>query len=543
MQTRTPHIPRRCTRLRFRLTPFFVSLLVWMTVIVTAAAFPLYSRGERESRAEEPSSGLPDRVLTLKLNGSVREITHTELFRGAGTAATPDGNPVTAAVLAEQLPLMFDLWEFSVTDESGAQFDLLEPASVDRLFETHLYYDKQQLVLVHNGKTVRGAAEITVAGDPLPLQPLEVWVSWEGTRELAAIISRFSERFGISISTHDIPGTASKLTVHNRGGMQIPDVVMVQSDHLPQLLSEQALQPILWELPPAFQQKGAEAFTTDNLYAVPFSADVQVICYNPELLPAPYGSSDGSVSGTLAELEEALASVPAPAVPAAWNIYSAYWLIPFQLGFGKETLLEPDLSIRVNDRATVDAVSYLMHLLGNGLVSSQERDSMTSQFIRGEVGMILTGSYALGGLLELNIPLSVAVYPFNEETGQYVSPLIDYKGFAVPKKSRNPIAARRLIQYLSSPAVQAEFSFSHYKNPVRDDVWQLSALPPEFSEVLRASMEIGAVIPPQPAYGISKDTMWKMIHLILSGEMPVQEGLDTAQQIIDNQLQRLELPL
>ncbi len=446
---------------------------------------------------------------------------------------------VRAVSLADLLPLVLDLWEFSVTDEAGKTHDLLHSWSEDFLFETYIYADGEALNLVHRDITVTRITAVTLKGDLLPDKPLEVWLSWEGTNHLKQILSRFAETYQISVTANVIPGTDTKLTAHNRGGMRIPDVVMVQSDYLPQLISEQALQPVLWETSAALQKLGLDSFTSSQLYAVPFSSDVQIVCWNPDILPHPYGSVDNDLTGTLEMLEKNLSAVSDTFTPAAWNIYSAYWLIPFQLGFGKETLLEEDGSLLVNDEATVEAMNYLLHLIDSGLISALERDGMISQFIQGRTGMILTGSYALPGFIDLGIPLDIVPYPVNQETGSYVSPLIDYKGFAIPKKSRSPIGARRLIQYLTSPQIQAEFSFANYKNPARDDIWELSSLPDRISMVLQESIARGTIIPPEPAYKISKDTMWKMIRLILSQQISVQEGLNSAQEIINNQITRI----
>ncbi len=38
-------------------------------------------------------------------------------------------------------------------------------------------------------------------------------------------------------------------------------------------------------------------------------------------------------------------SHPSAHAPLAWNLYSAYWLLPFQMGFGKDRLIEADGSV------------------------------------------------------------------------------------------------------------------------------------------------------------------------------------------------------
>ena len=473
--------------------------------------------------------------LNITVNGTLEQFSNRDMSlptnaHPINTKAIPVGNLI---------PLMLDVWSFEAFDSSGIQYDILQPGSADDLFEIFIIPQENSCLLVYNDRHIPGITDIQIKGDLLPLKPLEVWVSWEGTDALKSIAADFAERFSLDITVQTIPNTATKLMAHNRGNMNIPDVVMIKSDYLPQLLSERALQPIGWKLPDVMQEKGLASFYSGAQYGVPLYSDVQIICYNPEIIPFIYGSTQNENEGTLAALKNSLSLVEEPNIPATWNVYSAYWLLSFQLGFGKQSVLEPDNSIVIDDQATIAAVNYLISLMDTDLLHAVERDGMISRFIQGTAGMILTGSYSIPAFEKLGIPYAIAPYPINQATGQYVAPMIDYKGLAIPRKSKNPIGARRLIQYLISQQVQAEFPFDHYKNPARDDVWQLSNLPEHTEWVLKESIERGAIIPPEPAYIIAKDTLWKMLRLMLTKQIPVDIGLKKAQEIINNQLSRI----
>jgi maltose-binding protein MalE len=475
--------------------------------------------------------------LNISVNGTVEQFSRQNL----SLTSQNNTNTITAKriPLGNLIPLMLDIWSFEAVDSAGNRYDILQQGSADDLFEIFIIPQKNSYLLSYNDRQILEITDIQIKGDLLPLKPLEVWVSWEGTDALKSIAADFAERFSLDIAVHTIPNTATKLMAHNRGNMNIPDVVMIKSDYLPQLLSERALQPINWKLPDAIQKKGLASFYSSAQYGTPFYSDVQIICYNPEIIPYIYGSSQNEADGTLAALENSLSSVAEPNIPATWNVYSAYWLLSFQLGFGKQSVLEPDNSIVIDDQATISAVNYLISLMDTDLLHAVERDGMISRFIQGTAGMILTGSYSIPAFEKLGITYAIAPYPINQTTGQYIAPMIDYKGLAIPRKSRNPIGARRLIQYLISQQVQAEFPFDHYKNPARDDVWQLSNLPEHTEWVLKESIERGAIIPPEPAYIIAKDTLWKMLRLMLTKQIPVDIGLKKAQEIINNQLSRI----
>lgn len=508
-------------------------LVVFVVLIVGAAGLP-----------GADTSGF----LNIRVNNTLEQFRNLNIPLYANTNLSnrvninkenQSGNITKAIPLGSLIPLMLDIWSFEAIDTAGNRYDILQPGCADELFDIFIIPQESSYLLVYNDRQIPKISEIQIKGDKLPLKPLEVWVSWEGTDTLKSIAADFSERFSLDITVHTIPNTATKLMAHNRGNMNIPDVVMIKSDYLPQLLSERALQPINWQLPDAMQKKGLTSFHSGAQYGIPLYSDVQLICYNPEILPRLYGNTQNEAEGTLKDLENSLATVEKPNIPATWNVYSAYWLLSFQLGFGKQSVLEQDNSIIIDDQATISAVNYLISLMDTNLLHAIERDGMISHFIQGNAGMILTGSYSIPAFEKLGIPYAIAPYPINKTTGQYVAPMIDYKGLAIPRKSRNPIGARRLIQYLSSQQIQAEFSFNNYKNPARDDVWELSNLPEHTEWVLRESIERGAIVPPEPAYIIAKDTLWKMLRLMLNKQIPVEIGLKKAQEIINNQLSRL----
>ncbi len=527
-----------------KLVPAPVSLLMKALLILMLlfTAPLLFSQDTPFPAADTDTSA----TLRIRINDNSDTLTAAEIHREGiriGTAGTeresaPEVRP--GVPLSLHLPLFIDIWEFTLTDRDGAVHAIPAGEAADNLFEMYLLPSGDGFDFHYGAISVPDILEITIAGDPLPGKPLDVWISWEGTDELKAIIGEFSRHFNIPVTVNTIPNTATKLMAHNRGNMNIPDVVMIKSDYIPQLLSEQALQPLGWDLPESFQEQGIASFFSGQLYGAPFYSDVQILCYNPEIIPSVFGEGTAEENGTLRDLEQALASVDESFIPATWNLYSAYWLFPFQLGFGKEHIINGDGSITINDDATVAAVGYLMDLIDRELIVPVERDGMISQFIQGQAGMILTGSYSIPAFTDLGIPFAYTVYPLNQETGRYVSPLIDYKGFAIPKRSRNPVGARRLVQYLSSQQAQAAFSFANFKNPVRNDAWSLSKLPEHTEWVLRESIVRGTIIPPDPAYSIAKDTLWKIVRMILGRQLPVAEGLDKAQEIITNNLSRVQ---
>ncbi len=378
---------------------------------------------------------------------------------------------------------------------------------------------------------------ITVFGDILEDKHLSIWLSWEGVDELKEEIRRFAETHGVKVKLVRVPNTETKLIAGLRGGGSLPDLVMLQSSSIADLVDARALQPLDYFSTDHVAEKGRAAFSLGGrLWAVPFYFDAQMLFYNPNLL-----TITPEAGWSLEEFERTAESVKnrhPDVYPACWNAYSAYWLSPFLRAFGKRRLVEADGRIRIDDLPTRRAIEYLLSLSERGLLEVSERDAMTAYFASGRTAMILTGSYSIPHFLRLGIPFAVVPMPVNRKTAGPVAPFLDFKGFALTRRSRVPITARRFIQHLSGPGVQRRFSVRLSKLPARRDVWPALEEEMEFFDEMRMSYEQGMPVPAERSYGIYKNTMWKLLRFVFSGKMTVPDVLKSGQRIIDTTLQK-----
>jgi len=377
---------------------------------------------------------------------------------------------------------------------------------------------------------------IEIFGEPLVEKKLEIWVGWEGIPLLKEEIRRFSDLHDVRIKATEVPRIETKLISILRAGGRPPDVVMIQSDYLPALVQSRAIQSLDYLSFETLIPKGRQSFSFDGKsWAVPFYFDCQLVFYNPKLL-----EETPRLDWTLADMERLARGVlrrfPGVA-PMNWNAYSAYWLAAFQFGFGKQELVEANGSIHIDDPATRAALSYLLDLQRRGLLQVSEREAMTSLFASGRVAMILTGSYSIPLFEELGIPFGVAPYPMVEADGRSLAPLLDFKGWAVSRRTYSPILARRLVQYLSGIGVQQRFPVAMSKLPVNEDSWEIMRGGNPYYTVLNRSAETGVPVPTERAYGVYKNTMWKLLRFVFSGQMSVAEALQQGQRIIEAQLE------
>jgi len=427
--------------------------------------------------------------------------------------------------LGELFPPQLEAWRLEIRSGSGQK-----TIEADDLGE-RLY----GLFAVQNGETwdilmdagsrgnrerIRGVTGAALGGEPCPEKSIEVWVSWEGVPELKAEIRRWAERAGVSAKVVDVPSIKSKLVTVLRGGGKVPDVVMVQSDYLPDLAEADALQPLDGLRLPDAGTKGRKAFElSGRLLGAPFYCDTQLVFYSTKLIrtaPRP--------DWTLDDMER-LAKASGAQVGAAWNAYSAYWFLPFVIGFGKDSVIGPDGRMDVRHPAYTKALSYLKESAARGFMTPMERDAMMAYFTSGKAAFILSGSYSVPEFKRLGLPFGVAPFPLVAAGGKRLSPMLDYKGWAVSRTTKNPILARRLVQYLGSPAVQAAFCAPQGKLPAAAAAWELLPSGDPYLATVRASWEAGTAVPPDPVYGDFKNAAWKLIRLFLGGSTSAGETL------------------
>lgn len=449
-----------------------------------------------------------------ELSGFSHSLPDTD-FLNSNDAAVSSG-----VSLFDLLPLFIDAWELNVTDGEGR---VLVSRDDEDIAEALPY-----LIISPQGRDL----SVHIVGDVLEETTASVWLSWEGVDQLKSEISRFAGLHDVSIDVLEVPRISTKLVQTHRAGAPVPDLVMVQSDYIYELSGQDIIQPLDYISMDAYNPKGVEAFVSDGRHwSVPLYFDTQLIITRSDML-ASYGV-DVPEMNSLGDFEQLLMEVKNTlgTVPIAWNLYSAYWLLPFQFGFGKQRLVESDNQVIVHDEASRKALNYLLSLIDRGLVDPFERDAMFSKFVDGKTPLMLSSSYMIPELERLSVPFELLPFPGSHDR-QGFSPLLDFKGLSIPKKSRHPVLAKRLIQYLGSIGVQQRFTAATSKIPAVT----AAAVDIPYWDVFEKSVERGEVIPADAGYAVYKNIMWNMLRFIINRELGVDEGLEKAQALISAQL-------
>ncbi len=361
---------------------------------------------------------------------------------------------------------------------------------------------------------------------------LTVWISWEGSDLLKKEISQFAKQHNYSIEVQYIPKIKSKLSAVVRANGTLPDLFMVKSDYISTLFNYDIFGNLESVNTKALTKKGLKAFQYHNkLTAIPFYFDTQVMLYNKALV-----GSINDLSISTVQMEEIASNLKHKGIiPLAWNLYSAYWLLPFQIGFGKE-IKNPDNIAVINDSPTNQALTYLMNLKNKGFIVPLFRGAIKSKFIDNKIGFILTGSYAIPAFEKAGVNMGILTFPFITATRRYASPLLDFKGFALSKNSKNKKEATQLLNYLVSGKVQLDIADKLYKIPANTSVWSTIEDKTGFFKVFFKSYTIGTVIPPSYSYVIYKNTMWKILRFVVGEKLTIKEALEKGQKIIDTNL-------
>jgi len=397
----------------------------------------------------------------------------------------------------------------------GEGFLLVREGGFHLYWQNHLYRDLTGL---------------TLEGTLLEKGELELWLSWEGVDHLKEEIDSFARRHGLTVRAVEVPRPDSKLISVQRARGRVPDLLMIQSSAVEELVRSRAIQSLDNIRLPETVPQGAGAFTLeDRLWGAPFYFDTQIVFCNPRLMTPPAGE------WTLTDLERLCGEMKRKGItPAVWNAYSSNWLIPFQASFGKEELINPRGTVTVNDPASLHALEYILDLQEKGFLVPMERDAMDALFISGKIGLILSGSYAIPYFESLGIPFTPVPYPVNGTTGRPVAPLLDFKAFCITKRTREPLLARRMLQYLCGPGFQQRFAAEYAKISGRRDMTDFPHDPGPYREILADTVPAGMVIPPERVYRIYKNHMWKLLRFALSGQMAPQEVLDQGQRLMNS---------
>ncbi len=302
---------------------------------------------------------------------------------------------------------------------------------------------------------------------------IEVWYTFaaETIEEEVFLesVESFMEETGVQVKATRVSyGDADQLFMTAAQGGEAPDLIRISSDSLGKF-GEVRVDgaPLFEDLRPHLTPAQRQAFDPvslesmrygESLYAVPASFDCLSLIYNKALFD---GMEEPNEDWTLDDLVAA-----GEMVGLEFPVKNAYWWFPFLGGYGGE-LFDENGTPTLDEGGAAASLEWMMDLeLEYGIVpEGTQKISMENSFEAWDTGMVIDGPWNWARYGKGIDNLGQTLLPKVSENGDYLSPLVTYKGWAVSKQSPQKVAATDLALYLSSDEVQKEFALQTYAIP------------------------------------------------------------------------------
>ena len=293
-------------------------------------------------------------------------------------------------------------------------------------------------------------------------------------------VESFIQKTGVQVKATRVSyGDADQLFMTAAQGGEAPDLIRISSDSLGKFGEVRVDGAPLFEdlrphLSPA-QRKAFDPISLESmrygksLYAVPASFDCLSLIYNKALFD---GMEEPNENWTLEDLMDA-----GEMVGLEFPVKNAYWWFPFLGGYGGE-LFDENGTPTLDEGGAAASLEWMMDLeLEHEIIpEGTQKISMENSFEAWDTGMVIDGPWNWARYGKGIDNLGQTLLPKVSENGDYLSPLVTYKGWAVSKQSAQKVAATDLALYLSSDEVQKEFALQTYTIPTSENLKQDSEI-------------------------------------------------------------------
>ena len=334
-------------------------------------------------------------------------------------------------------------------------------------------------------------------------------------------------------------------------GGTAPDLVRLSSDQLGEIGEVRVNGfPLLEDLRPhltpqqrnLYEERSLSAMRYGQpLYALPASQDCLSLIFNKALFDAN-GLDYPDESWTHDDLLYAAQQLTQQDIRGlAIPIKQAYWWFPFQTGFGGQ-LFDEDGQPSLDSNGSAESLKWMLDLeLEHQIVATGTQiEGMKNQFISSKVAMIIDGPWNWANYESSRLNIGQSPLPIISETGERMSPLVSYKGWAMSKQSHHKVAATTLALWLSSESVQKEFALETYTMPTNvqlgsdPDILSNSVIPGFLEQI-----QYGTLAPTTREMSMIYTPLGAVFDTAYAGADP-DEALKLANQALLSDIQDLE---
>ena len=371
---------------------------------------------------------------------------------------------------------------------------------------------------------------------------LEFWGMGREGEVVETLVRDFErENPGIRVRVQQIPWTAAHeklLTAHV--GEATPDVAQLGNTWVPEFEALDALEPLDgWVqrstvIDPADYFRGIwQTNVVDSvLYGIPWYVDTRVIFYRTDLLRA---AGYDAVPTTWTEWRTSMERIRDRAGPGEWAalLPTNEWALAAILGLqaGSPLLKDGGRYGAFSDSAFRRAFEFYVGLYRDSLAppyADRQVSNIFQEFARGRFAMYITGPWNVGEFrrrLPPDVPWTTAPLPGPTGAESGVSnaggsSLVLFRG------SPDPEAAWKLIEFLSRPDVQLEFSRLTGDLPARQSAWQDSTLigDPEMRAFYEQLQRVEP-LPKVPEIELIVQKLAEHAERVIHGGVPVERAL------------------
>ena len=403
-----------------------------------------------------------------------------------------------------------------------------------------------------------GALVLLLSGcvpSPSDKQTLRFWVMGREGEVVAQLLPEFERRNpGIRVRLQQLPWTAAHeklLTAF--AGDTLPDLSQLGNTWVPELAALHALVDLDSHVAASRGVVAEDYFPgiwntnviDGRLYGIPWYVDTRLLFYRRDLLEQ---AGFQTPPRSWAEWQRALAAIKQEVGPARYAI-----LLPLN---EPEPLLA--LALQQGDPLLRDegrwggfaspgfrrALDFYARMFRNGwapTLGGAQISNVWTEFGRGYFTFYVSGPW--------NIEEFKRRLPPERQADWMTAPLPGPGGLGVStaggaslvifRSSRHPQAAWRLIEYLSEPAVQAQFHAVSGNLPPRRTAWRDERLAGnQYAKAFRDQLERVRPTPKIPEWERIATEMQGMAEQVVRGEMDVDQATQTLDRRVDGMLKK-----
>ncbi len=370
-----------------------------------------------------------------------------------------------------------------------------------------------------------GVASPSLAQDPTatpkPLGSeegkLTIWVNAERAPILEAAAKQFTAKYGIEIriTTMGFGDVRSNFELAGPAG-EGPDVLLGAHDWIGSFYANGLVASIELsdELKAKFDPVALRAFTYNGeLVGLPYQVEAIAMYYNTDLVPtAPEKWDDAiAIAKKLVADGKAERGIAIPPDP--------YHSFPLLTGFGGGVFGLDDKGsydpskVLLDSEGTIAGATELDKLIKEGVFADGVGyDQAKDLFLKGKLGMWITGPWELNNVINSGVKFGVARIPTMK---QEAAPFVGVQGFMVNKLSKNVLLAQSfLTEFVATDEVMTALFKAQFGIPA----W-LPIRPAAFTEApalegFAASVAVGQPMPAIPQMAAFWNTAGNALTLI-----------------------------